>query len=86
MLSKFATMSFRFLAFYDHLFYANDWSNVNFVLYIWQMVIQPYLDSNKDDFDEFNTFHEAISKVFLGSNFGPTKLLKLVWSGFKLWG
>ncbi len=50
------------------------------------MVIQPYLDSNKDDFDEFNTFHEAISKVFLGSNFGPTKLLKLVWSGFKLWG
>jgi hypothetical protein len=48
------------------------------------MVIQAYLDSNKDDLDKFNTFHEAISKALFGSNFGPMKLLELVWFGFKL--
>jgi len=58
----------------------------NFVLYMWQMVIQAYIDSNKDDLDKFSTFHEAISKVFFGSNFGPMKLLELVWFNFKLWG
>jgi hypothetical protein len=35
------------------------------------MVIQAYLDSNKDDLDKSNTFHEAISKVVFESNFGP---------------
>jgi hypothetical protein len=48
------------------------------------MVIQAYLDSNKEDLDKFNTFNEAISKVFFGSNFGPMKLLELVWFSFKL--
>jgi hypothetical protein len=48
------------------------------------MVIQAYLDSNKDDLNKFNTFHEAISKVFFGSNFGPMKLLELVLVWFQV--